>query len=184
MSERNISLLGYALLGLVSEKPRSGFDLRKLFAETAMGSFSDSPGAIYPALARLEKQSLIRSTVEERAALRRRRVFRLTSDGRKELRAWLRRPVTRDHVVRGQSDLMLRFAFMEIALGSNAAVAFLKDLRGQIAAYLPELKNFLNNKRKQMSLSTMLALDSGIRSYEALFDWTQYGIRMYSRKRR
>ena len=38
----------------------SGYDLRKIFTTTAMGSFSDSPGAIYPALARLEANGLVR----------------------------------------------------------------------------------------------------------------------------
>lgn len=37
----------------------SGYDLRKVFAETALGSYSSSPGAICPALARLEKQGLV-----------------------------------------------------------------------------------------------------------------------------
>ena len=184
MSQRNISLLGYALLGLVGEKARSGYDLRKLFAETALGSFSDSPGAIYPALARLEKQALIRSEVEERAALRRRRVFRLTTRGAKQLRVWLRQAVTRDDIVRRQGDLMLRFAFLEKELGADAAIGFLKDLRQQVAGYIPELKNFLQSRQKEMPLSAMLALDSGIRSYQALLEWAQYGIRLYSRKRK
>ena len=59
----NDSLLGFALLGLLEERPRSGYDLRKVFAQTAMGTFSDSPGAIYPALGRLEKRGLVRGTV-------------------------------------------------------------------------------------------------------------------------
>jgi DNA-binding PadR family transcriptional regulator len=53
MKAQPISILGYALLGLIHQKPSSGYDLRKTFTETAMGSFSNSPGAIYPALARL-----------------------------------------------------------------------------------------------------------------------------------
>ena len=65
----NNSLLGFALLGLIFEQPRSGYDLRKIFTTTAMGSFSDSPGAIYPALARLEANGLVRGTVEESASL-------------------------------------------------------------------------------------------------------------------
>ena len=49
-----ISLLGFALLGLLHQKSASGYDLRKIFASTAMGTFSDSPGAIYPTLTMLE----------------------------------------------------------------------------------------------------------------------------------
>ena len=42
MEALDISALGYALLGLIDLKPSSGFDLRKIFAETAMGNCSSS----------------------------------------------------------------------------------------------------------------------------------------------
>ena len=45
--------LGYALIGLVQEDPRSGYALRKVFEDTPMGAFSSSPGSIYPALKKL-----------------------------------------------------------------------------------------------------------------------------------
>ena len=50
------SQLGYALLGLIHQQPLSGYDVKKIFASTPMAGFSDSPGAIYPALRRLEKE--------------------------------------------------------------------------------------------------------------------------------
>jgi len=54
------SALAFALLGLIGQEPRSGYDLRKFFSSTPMISFSDSPGAIYPALRRLEQRGLVR----------------------------------------------------------------------------------------------------------------------------
>jgi len=50
------SLLELALLGLVLREQRSGYALRKVFAETALGGNSSSPGAIYPALKRQRRQ--------------------------------------------------------------------------------------------------------------------------------
>ena len=55
-----IPSLGYALLGLLQGKPSSGYDLRKIFSSTSMRTYSDSPGSIYPALLRLEKQGLMK----------------------------------------------------------------------------------------------------------------------------
>ena len=46
--------LGYALLGLVAGEPQTGYALMKTFTTTPMGHYSGSPGAIYPALRRLE----------------------------------------------------------------------------------------------------------------------------------
>ncbi len=179
MKRETTSLLGYALLGLIHQKPCSGYDLRKMFAETAMGSYSSSPGAIYPALERLEKRGLIKSEVEEGAGLRRRRVYRLTADGTGDLKRWLSRAVTRGEVGRGIDELMLRFAFMERSLGSKGAIQFLRNLKSEVKAYLPSLKAFLRQNGPKMPLSAMLALDSGIRNYEALQRWTDYAIKTY-----
>ena len=89
MKPTNIPLLGYALMGLIHQKPSSGYDLRKVFAETAMGNYSSSPGAIYPALERLETAGLIRGTVEEMGGMRRRKLYHLSPSGLTALKGWL-----------------------------------------------------------------------------------------------
>ena len=94
--DAHVSLLGYALLGLLHQRPGSGYVLRKIFATTPMGTFSDSPGAIYPALRRLERQGLVRGRVEQSAGLRQKQTFRLTPGGKAALEEWLERPLTRD----------------------------------------------------------------------------------------
>src|ERR1700704_1249138 len=90
------SALAFALLGLIWQEARSGYDLRKFFSSTPMISFSDSPGAIYPALHRLEQRGLVRGQVAE--GLRRRRIFELTARGRAEFRRWQTLPVMRNDV--------------------------------------------------------------------------------------
>ena len=179
MKANNISVLGFALLGLIRHKPSSGYDLRKTFAETAMGSFSSSPGAIYPALERLVNRGLIEGEVEEGSGLRRRRIYRLTPLGDRELKQWLSQPVTRDEVIRGMGELMLRFAFMEQALGADEAISFLRKLRVELDAYVPSLRQYLQQHGPQMPLSGMLALDSGVRNYETLQQWVEHAILTY-----
>jgi PadR family transcriptional regulator AphA len=179
MKVTRISVLGYALLGLIHEKPSSGYDLRKTFAETAMGSFSNSPGAIYPALERLQQRGLIESEVLEASGLRRRRVYRLTASGRNELKFWLSRRVSRDEIIRGLDELMLRFAFMEHGLGAEAAVEFLQSMGAELNAYVPTLRKYLRDNGSTMPLSGMLALDSGVRNYETLQRWVDDAIRAY-----
>jgi DNA-binding PadR family transcriptional regulator len=181
MPDGDISVLGYALLGLLQQAPLSGYDLRKFFSATPMMSFSDSPGSIYPALRRLEHRRLIRSQVEERAGLRRRRLFRLTPAGLAELRAWQTRPITRDDIVRAIDELMLRFSFMDQTLGREAAQSFLRTLRRELTKYLPGLHEHLAAHRAKMPLSGRLALESGIAGYESLLRWTRSALANYER---
>jgi DNA-binding PadR family transcriptional regulator len=181
MKTTDISLLGYALLGLIQQKPRSGYDLRKTFAESAMGNYSSSPGAIYPALERLQVSGVVRSEVQETVGLRRRRVFRITRTGEAELKNWLGQPIVRADVMRGAGDLLLRFAFLEPVLGAEAAVTFLQSFRAELKAYVPELKSYLRQNEQLMPLSGRLALESGISGYTALQKWTEHAISTYLR---
>lgn len=184
MSGQTIPLLGYALMGLLQQKPSSGYDLRKIFALTPMVTFSDSPGAIYPALRRLEEQGLIGGHVEARGARRKRKVFRLKSTGVEELNRWVAQTVTRADVIRGRSGLMLRFAFSEEAAGAEAAIRFLRSLQTELQAYIPLLREHLKFQKEKMPLSGRLALEGGVMEYEAQLRWTRNALVAYERKRR
>jgi DNA-binding PadR family transcriptional regulator len=174
--------LGYALLGLLQQQPSSGYQLRKIFSATSMKTYSDSPGAIYPALQRLERQGLIRGTVEQGAGLRRRRMFRLTPKGLSELRKWIVCPVTLEEVIWNQQETLLRFAFSEGTAGPAAARALLRSLAGVLKAYLPSLHAELRAMPATIPASGRLAFEYGIRGYEGLLQWTHYAIATYGKK--
>jgi DNA-binding PadR family transcriptional regulator len=172
------STLAFALLGLLWQQPQSGYDLRKFFATTPMISFSDSPGAIYPALARLERRGLIRGVADTRDA-RGRKLFHVTARGRAAFQKWQRQPVTRDDVVRHMGTLMLRFAFMDQSASPTEALRFLDELRGELASYVPTLRAYLKRFGAGMPLSGRLALESGIRGYETHLRWTKAAAAAY-----
>ena len=178
-----VSLLGYALLGLLHQRPSSGYALRRIFATTPMGTFSDSPGAIYPALGRLERQGLVRGRVESSAGLRQKQTFRLTTQGFAALEEWLERPLTRADVVRGMDDVMLRLSFMDEVMTPAASIRLLQSLARELATYLPTLHAYLGEHRRQMPLSGRLALESGIRAYEDQSRWVRDALKSYGAAR-
>ena len=176
---RNNSTLAFALLGLIWQEPRSGYDLRRFFSSTPMISFSDSPGAIYPALHRLEQGGLVRGHVAEGPGLRCRRIFELTARGRAEFKRWQTQSVTRNDVVRNLDALMLRFAFMDQFAGKGAALRFLQAFHKELAAYIPGLRKYLKSNREHMPQSSRLALESGVQGYEAQLRWTKAAMAKY-----
>jgi len=181
MQQPDLSTLGYALLGLLYQQDRSGYDLRKFFSGTPMTSFSDSPGSIYPALRRLEQRGLVRSRIQERSGLRRRRLFHLTPAGIAELRRWQKQPIVRDDIIRGTGELMLRFSFMDQSLGPAESLRFLTALKTELATYIPTLRGYLEEHGRIMSSSGRLALESGINSYECLLNWARNAIKSYEK---
>ena len=174
--------LGRAILGLLREHPLSGYDIRRLFTQTPIAVFSDSPGAIYPALKRLEADGLVRSRDERSSGRRRRRAFRLTPEGTATFKRWLSTPVTHDDLVHRTDELMLRFSFMDVGIGAAASVGFLRSLQSELKTYIPELKRYLESHSHEMPLSGRLALESGIRSYETMLQWTGHALTMYGKK--
>jgi DNA-binding PadR family transcriptional regulator len=69
-----------ALLRLVAEQPRNGYQLIQAIEERSEGLWRPSPGSVYPTLAQLEDEGLIRSAEAEGA-----RVFEITDAGREDL---------------------------------------------------------------------------------------------------
>ena len=182
MAQATISKLGCALLGLLQQRPSSGYDLRKIFSTTAMTTYSDSPGAIYPALQRLQQRGFIRGSIESGSGMRRRQVFRLTAQGTAELRKWITRPVLRADVIRGLDEVMLRFAFSEQAVGPSASVRILESLQAELASYIPDLHAQLGTGKATMPTSGRLAFESGIQGYECLLRWTKDALETYALK--
>jgi PadR family transcriptional regulator, regulatory protein AphA len=79
----------YAILGMLSIAPMSGYDIKKK-VETSISNFwTESYGQIYPVLRNLIAQKLVTKTVESEAGKPDRHVYSLTARGRKELRRWL-----------------------------------------------------------------------------------------------
>jgi DNA-binding PadR family transcriptional regulator len=165
--------LAMALVGLVHLEPRSGYELRKVFGTTPIGVYGDSPGAIYPALRRLEAAGLISGSVEGGESMRPRRVFRPTPQGIRTLEEWVSQPLTREDVVSGLDELMLRFAFMERVVTLDGTSDFLRSLIAEIESYLEELARHLAALEELGSLHGRLALMSGIANYKSQARWAR-----------
>lgn len=173
MSTPELSVLECAILGLLQQEPRSGYDLMKMFADTAMGSFSGSPGTVYPAVTRLERRGLVRGTTQNAATLRPRRVFRPTPAGVAALERHLRSSVTRDDVVRDPGAVLLRFAFAGELLGAAAATRLLEEFAAAIEAYLPELRAQLAGLASPRQAYGRRALQRGIDGLESDLGWAR-----------
>lgn len=172
MKKANIdSDLSLAILGLLSFRPASGYDLRKVFLTTALKAFSGSPGAIYPALRRMEKEGFIVGSVERKHSLRPRVIFDLTRKGRDALVASLLKPATKEDVIRRLDGLLLRYSLMSGLVGEAKMLAFLTDLAAETRAYLKVLEDEYRRSAPGLSFSGRTALEQGVEAYRVTADW-------------
>lgn len=83
---RHLELL---LLAVLEDGPRHGYALRHDLRQRSSGAFDPAPGTLYPMLRRLESSGLVASSWRA-GPRRRRRVYRLTDAGGRELALRLR----------------------------------------------------------------------------------------------
>jgi len=174
--ENGLSTLSLALLGLIYQQPQTGYDIRKLFATTPVGHLSSSPGAIYPALRRIEKAGWIRGRSRPGRTGRQRMAYEITRLGRDVLKRHLAQPVSHDDIVWHMDDLILRFAFMDQVLGYEPTRQFLRDYAEQLDAHVAELRDYLANVHDVMPVCGRLALENGIEGYEMNARWARRAI--------
>jgi DNA-binding PadR family transcriptional regulator len=92
--ERNpMTTLEYKLLGLLARQPMSGYDLASHLKQRFVPFGPVSHTQIYPTLASLEQQGLVRYHIVEQHAVRpNKKVYELTEEGRAALRQWVESP--------------------------------------------------------------------------------------------
>ncbi len=105
----------YAILGLLSWGPMSGYDIKKTIEQSLSNFWNESYGQIYPILKRLAAEGLATTSVAKQAGKPERYVYALTDKGRNALQRWLREPPVWEV---GRIEILLKLFF-----GQHAAMA-------------------------------------------------------------
>jgi DNA-binding PadR family transcriptional regulator len=136
-----------ALLRLLAEEPRNGYQLMHAIEERSEGLWRPSPGSVYPTLAQLEDEGLIRSVETEGA-----RRFEITDAGRKHLDSRADEPAPWEPATEDADNPLIELAPLVIQIGKatfqvasvgdraqrNRARALLADTRRALYRILAE----------------------------------------------
>lgn len=161
----------FALLGMLTIQPMSGYDIRKNVEGSIAHFWNESYGQIYPMLKGMAREGLVRCMPERKAA-RNRQVYAITAEGREVLERWLAEPAGRPAV---RNPLLLKLFFARNA-SREAALRHLKQHR---AAEEAELSRFRAMERELLRLHArhpdlpywLITLRFGIRRCEAAIRW-------------
>jgi PadR family transcriptional regulator AphA len=114
----DLSPTAYVILGMLSWRPMSGYDIKAVVDRSTRFFWAASYGQIYPELRRLAEAGLIEGEAVPQSA-RRRTVYKLTRSGRRQLREWLRaEPQTFELRDEGLLKLFFASAAPESAIGA------------------------------------------------------------------
>lgn len=157
-----------ALLALLVERPRHGYELRDLFEATLGGHWELNSGQIYSSLDRLARDGLVVEGGVERAGGPDKRVWTLTDEGRDELANWFNSPVPRDYRLRDEIHLKLMLTVLtEPAQARHIVMVQRRELFRELHD-LTARRNLLDPRRE---LARILLLDSAIMHTEAELRW-------------
>ena len=163
----------YALLGWLSVKPMSGYDVKRLTEENLGFFWNGSFGQIYPILHELEREGLVTVHEEKVGPYPARKVYTLTDSGREELRAWLR---DAECEVSFRSELLLKLTFsaeVEPAYALEKVNRQLNESELLLRNYKEFSKQFAT-KEGPGHVYNRLIIEMGIRVEQAVLEWSQY----------
>ena len=164
----------YALLGILSTCPGSGYDIKKFMEQSTSNFWSESYGQIYPILKQLVEEGLATSHTEKQEGKPERYVYTLTDKGLEALQQWLTEPIEQA-VERNELLLKLFFGRQNSLAGNIEHVKQFQKLQEQllhkyrgIEAYLKA--NCADNTDMCYSLITVRY---GILRCQALLTWCE-----------
>lgn len=97
----------FVLLGLLQEENLSGYEMKKIIDTRMTFFWQESYGQIYPELSKMKKEGLVEiSDTELKGDIKREKVrYKITSNGKKELKKWIDEENEKDTV---RSEFLLK----------------------------------------------------------------------------
>jgi len=135
----------YAILGMLSRQPLSGYDIKKAFAESTALYWSGNSNQVYPALLALRQEGLVESEVQQQNRYPAKKVYSLTEEGLAALKEWLLLP---PEAPRTRSTFLTQLAWSDL-LSSE-------ELRQMLDGYQEEVNTRLLMQREKARRDRMI----------------------------
>ena len=172
------------LAGLI-HKPRSGYDLTKWMERETSHFFAIGHSSIYPALARLEREGLVRYEVVPSGQGPERKVYSITQAGREALLSWAGEPGAERQVRDEQLVKALCYGF----LPKERALAQLREEKANHEEKLALYEKFERGLGAELRegrisgeayLGTLLTLRRGIGVERSYVEWCEEAAKIVS----
>lgn len=175
----------YTILGALNVEPLSGYDIKR--GSVRLGEFfwSESPGQIYPTLAKLLKEGSVKLETQKSKGGRVKKIYSITKEGKKKLQDWLKEPAEKE-VPRNELVLKL-YLGANISLNENIQhmEQHLKKMQETFDRYQLVYKRLKeDNRMDARALAWEIALKHAFYHIEAELAWSDEVLKLLKRKNR
>jgi PadR family transcriptional regulator AphA len=169
--------LRYALLGVLSLKEATGYDIKRRFDRSMQFFWNADDSQIYRELRTMERDGLVCSRLEEQAARPSKRIYQITGAGERELDDWLGSVPERQYI---KDPFMLRIFFIG-RLPAHRARALLQHRCGELTTALATFESNrqyyqdpgYRSRHEDLLWWQMHLLEGTVRVLRAELEWLQ-----------
>ena len=182
-------MLKYALLGLLSYDPMTGYELKQRMDRTTIHFWHAKQSQIYTTLKGMEKDGLVTSKVVDQSDHPAKRVYHITQAGKADFQKWINTPIVE---IMPKKELFVLKMFFAANMDKNSQ---LSQLQWQLDLHKHQLEYFQgemaeevdNTKRKSPQLSEDVEMWEATRRFgeryeEIYIEWLQYMISLVQKK--
>jgi DNA-binding PadR family transcriptional regulator len=159
----------YALLGLLAQRPRNGYELRSAF-EALMGGDANwdlKPAQVYTTLERLEHAGLVGRQSLARDGGAEKRIYSITAKGKRSLREWLAQGVESKH---RQDEFFVKLMTCLMS-GESDPAALIQAQRACLFQQLHDTTALRDAYDPRVKMAQILLLDKALMHLEADLRW-------------
>ena len=138
-------VIKYAILGLLSWKQLTGYDLKQIFRESATMYWSGGNNQIYRTLVQLHEEGLVTRETEDQDSGPSRKIYTITDAGQAALREWLLSPPELPEV---KQPFLIQLAWAD-ALSSEELDEVLAQYEEEVSIKLLMLKEQSQREKEQ-----------------------------------
>ena len=158
-----MTLVAHGLLGLLEDRPKHGYELRRSFDERLAGGRPLRSGQVYSTLGRPERDGRVAEVGGEQGPGPERRLYEITADGVQELERWLATPEPAEQYLQS-----VVYAKVVVALSSGrSAQAVLDAQRDRHVAAM----RTLTREKEQGDLAAVVRADFALLHLDADIRW-------------
>ncbi|MBT3188962.1 MAG: PadR family transcriptional regulator [Anaerolineae bacterium] len=173
--------LKHAILGFLSFKPLSGYDLKKTFDNSVRHFWTANQSQIYRTLSKMTDEGLLSKEIIERDERLDMKIYHVSEKGRAELHQWLASPLPRQNM---REPFLIQVFFSGLIDDEELLGLLHYELRiaeEELAAYTQTYQASMSRANQaedpRAFFLSMLTLDYGLKSSQAMLDWLTIAIK-------
>ncbi len=159
----------HAVLGLLAQRPRHGYELRAAFQAVVGGeeNWDVKPAQIYTTLTRLEKSGMVAEEAVAQDFGPEKRIYAITSAGRKALKDWFTSGIELEH----QRDEFFIKLMIGLACDAVDPYKLIHTQRNHLYQELHTITAQRSRANPHKELANILLLDKAVMHLEADLRW-------------